>query len=494
MAPLFALPNALILSTLAAEFPCREAQIRSLATLLAIRGALSRNIVLYGLEATGKSTVARALLEELSSDHRQELTNGDTENTSDTLRYAIIKSAECISGRHLLEQTVGSVAKAVDWEGNVGRGENLAQLVVEIGKMVESWTSEEYDGKRRLVLVFDGIDRQRDAPPTLLPALARLGEIIPNLTTIYITTSPRPNFLHLPGVPHIHFPPYSKAELITILGQAKPSPMLPSGESDTTYVWTRFLPTVYDSFTKHSSRDILSFRALSLRLWPQFIKSILDGQLSPSPYSKLFLANRSLFQNDSALLPSIISTLSLAAPQTQVQKQKDTHTLASQLPHTSRFLLLSSYLASLNPAKTDIHHFSKATTSKRKKRGGGTALTSSTPGVSKNRKISRKLLGPQAFVLERMLAIFHCIRTDAGIIKGQGKGPRQGDFEEVNGSADIGMAIATLASLRLLVKMGASGAGDALDGNVRYKVAVGWEVARALGRSVGVELEDYVAD
>jgi origin recognition complex subunit 5 len=28
------------------------------------------------------------------------------------------------------------------------------------------------------VLVFDGIDQQREAPPTLLPALARLGEFV----------------------------------------------------------------------------------------------------------------------------------------------------------------------------------------------------------------------------------------------------------------------------------------------------------------------------
>lgn len=90
-----------------------------------------------------------------------------------------MKSAECISGRHLLEQTVGAVAKAVEWKENVGRCENLAQLAVEIGRMVDSWTvSGEEDEGRKFVLVFDGIDHQRDAPATLLQALARLGEIV----------------------------------------------------------------------------------------------------------------------------------------------------------------------------------------------------------------------------------------------------------------------------------------------------------------------------
>jgi origin recognition complex subunit 5 len=94
------------------------------------------------------------------------------------LRYAIVKSAECIGGRHLLEQTIGAVAKAVEFKGTLGRCENLAQLAVETGRLLEDWTTSNNNGRKRLVLVFDGIDHQRDAPPTLLPALARLGEIV----------------------------------------------------------------------------------------------------------------------------------------------------------------------------------------------------------------------------------------------------------------------------------------------------------------------------
>jgi len=73
---------------------------------------------------------------------------------------------------------VGAVAKAVEWKGPIGRCENLSQLVVELSRLLANWETSEEDGKRRFVLVFDGIDRQRDAPPTLLPALARLGEVV----------------------------------------------------------------------------------------------------------------------------------------------------------------------------------------------------------------------------------------------------------------------------------------------------------------------------
>lgn len=79
----------------------------------------------------------------------------------------------------MLEQTVGAVAKAVDWTGVSGRCESLSQLVVELGKLLSSGASNAPgDTKRRFVLVFDGIDKQREPPPTLLSALARLGEVV----------------------------------------------------------------------------------------------------------------------------------------------------------------------------------------------------------------------------------------------------------------------------------------------------------------------------
>lgn len=75
-----------------------------------------------------------------------------------------------------MEQTIGAVAKAVEWDGDIGRCENLAQLPVSIGRMMEKWTGGH--AKRRLVLVCDGIDQQKEPPATLFPALGRLGEIV----------------------------------------------------------------------------------------------------------------------------------------------------------------------------------------------------------------------------------------------------------------------------------------------------------------------------
>lgn len=79
-----------------------------------------------------------------------------------------------------MERTLGAAATALNWRGNVGRCENASQLVAELGKILGSIeVSDKRDSiRRRLVLVYDGIDRQRDAAPTLLAALARISEIV----------------------------------------------------------------------------------------------------------------------------------------------------------------------------------------------------------------------------------------------------------------------------------------------------------------------------
>ncbi len=109
-----------------------------------------------------------------------------------SLYYTVVKSAECITGRHLLETIVGAIAHAVGWKRNVHRCENLAQLAVEVGRLLDDSSHKlELVGqidhaKDKFVLVLDGIDRQRDAPPTLLPALARMGEVVSDLFPLHI--------------------------------------------------------------------------------------------------------------------------------------------------------------------------------------------------------------------------------------------------------------------------------------------------------------------
>ena len=94
--------------------------------------------------------------------------------------FAIVRSIECITARHLLERTIiackDALGKIDDGEAAQqlssydGRCESLSSLTVQLERILRL--------KSKFILVFDGIDRQREAPSTLLPALARLGEIV----------------------------------------------------------------------------------------------------------------------------------------------------------------------------------------------------------------------------------------------------------------------------------------------------------------------------
>lgn len=150
-----------LLAGLLSSYPGRELQARALATLVYPRAAPCRNLVIHGTEATGKSAVTAALLGTLQQDPAADLS------------HAIVKSPECVTARHLFERTAGAVADALRWTGPVARCETLAALAVELGKMLNH---AEHGEGGHFVLVFDAIDRQREAPPTLLPALARLSE------------------------------------------------------------------------------------------------------------------------------------------------------------------------------------------------------------------------------------------------------------------------------------------------------------------------------
>ena len=298
----------------------------------------------------------------------------------------------------------------------------------------------------------------------------------------------------------------------------------------------RFIGAVYDSLAKAACRTLPALKHACETLWPRFTAPIAQGIYGAREFSKLLVAGRVLFQDENVLEPGVVSlppagsskpslpsnpnpSFITAGPLSPVKKPpqpsatlKGTTTadLATLLPPTARLLLLASYLASHNPSRYDITLFSTHYHG-RKRRLGGPKLKSSTPGQrSKHRKISRKLLGAHAFVLERMLAIYAAVRSEWD----PKFNLREGDeVVALTGDVDVGMALATLASLRLLVKVGGAGGGgsaamggiglsgggglvpaDVMDRGGKWRVNVGWEFVRRVGRSLGVEVEEWLVE
>ncbi|KAK7948059.1 uncharacterized protein PG986_008945 [Apiospora aurea] len=495
MGSLFQLPDEL-LATLLSTYPCREPQIRTLATLVYPLAAPCRNLIIHGTEATGKSAITASLLAALGSDDEVET----------TLSYAIVKSPECVTARHLFERTTAAVAHALQWPNPAGRCETLAALTVELSKMLKY---VERGKGWRFVLVFDAIDRQKEAPHTLLPALARLSEIIPNLTTIFILTAPFPALLRTPSTPNLYFPPYTKAQYTTILSTTSTPPSLPNTtDQEALDLYARFIAAVHDSLAKPASRTLPRLQQACQALWPRFTAPIAAGTHKAREFSKLLIAARAYLQDESQPPPLLSNGLrsqpgSAATTPTKPKPSKPltktTTDLSNLLPSTAKLLLLSAYLASHNAPRHDQTVFSTWHHGRRRRGGGVTStLSGGRRGPRpKHRKIARKLLGPGVFVLERMVAIYAAVRREwiADHQKGS-EGLVNNNNSVVDG--DVGMAIATLASLRLLLRVGGGGAAasgsDMMDRGGRWRVGVGWEVIRGVGRSLGIEVEDWLVE
>ncbi|KAL4884384.1 hypothetical protein BJY04DRAFT_225628 [Aspergillus karnatakaensis] len=321
-------------------------------------------IVVHGISATCKSTIVSNVLAALEVPH------------------AIVRSPECITGRHLLTKILWAILEALgrrdEWEKfGKGRCEHVSSLAVLLGECLAP-SPGFGKGVEKFVLVLDGIDKQREAPPTLLSALARLGEMIPPLSVVLILSStPRPLFLQAVGVPHVNFLPYARKEAIAIILNAGAPAVLGLPVETSVQLYTHFVSAVYDSLVGPTASSIPVFKSICEKLWPQFVSPITSGEAPPGDsedwdFSRLLVKNRSLFrrQGESALVHRIV-TEDTPPPKTNGSFFKPSSLLSAvsapsplpSLPYFATLVLTSAYLASHTPQRLDTIFFSKFSSS-----------------------------------------------------------------------------------------------------------------------------------
>lgn len=289
-----------------------------------------------------------------------------------------------------------------------------------------------------------------------------------------IVRYPSARFLRSSGVPHIYFPPYTREQASAILSLDAPN-IFPNRESqpqgytedelqaDNVWLWSRFCQAIWDALAKGAANDLVSYRAICDRLWRPFVQPVVDGTFGTRDFSRLIVHQRKLLQEESCLGDTLVIDTDAVQP-----RQITTH----EFPYYTKWLLCAAYLASHNPARMDTLYFMKATERKRRKKGGGTAAGRQ----SKTRKIPRHLLTPAAFPLDRLLAILHAILP-----------------HDLTSTIDIYTQVATLSSLRLLVRSGMY-SSDALDRNGRWRITYNWDYTLKIARTLNFDITDYVAE
>jgi origin recognition complex subunit 5 len=91
--------------------------------------------------------------------------------------YAVVSSRECLTVRHLLEQAATKCwlkMKELEELGTMRCSQSRCDSVNNLASQLEKLLKP----APKFVLVFDGIDKQKDATPILIPGLARLGHIV----------------------------------------------------------------------------------------------------------------------------------------------------------------------------------------------------------------------------------------------------------------------------------------------------------------------------
>ncbi|KIX09151.1 uncharacterized protein Z518_00229 [Rhinocladiella mackenziei CBS 650.93] len=542
-----------ILDLILQQCPCRESQIRQLASIYNGVFPSPPVLVAYGLEYTDKTEVIVNVLEKSG------------------IQYAVIKSRECLNQRHLLSKIFAACVSALAQESQIEQYDKLDSINALLGNLRRIF---EQNSGGKFVIVLEEIDRLKQAGQTLIPALARLGDQIPGLSVILTSNSPRPLPLHKAGVPHTHFPPYTRSEAVFIvtsrsthlLSIQSANPTVQIEENHISKLYAQFAVTVYDSLiSSTSSTSIKTFLSTCEKLWPQFISPIVSGQ-NPTgtgktkswDFAKLLVHNRGLFQSEGekalhdrlslcsrrpvteelTQLESTAESLSvLSTPSKRATRQWDFSatpreasslttkwTLAPTRPpllkHFSTLVLLSSYLASHTFPKHDILLFSRlsstsSSTSKKIRRlrqtptkkktiltpNGAPSKTSHESSTMTNSR-TRSLFSvhgdpgtPRPFTLERLLAILRAIHP-RGIPNRPGGGVSDRVYRELG----------ELEKLRLVVRTWASGSGATSNlsgstittgrgsddsGEEKWRVNVGRDWVVSMGHVWGMGVSEY---
>ncbi|KAK2766205.1 hypothetical protein FQN54_007721 [Arachnomyces sp. PD_36] len=519
MAP--SLPTELLLS-ITQQWPCRDLQILQLASLLSPYTPSPATIVVHGIEATGKSGIVRSILSQYGDQDKDEDDDTYSSSNARAIPHAYVRCAECITGRHLLSKIIAAILAALGLPEDAVKGaiDHVCTMGVVLKDIFEGRKGGGVGEIEKLVLVLDGVEEQREAQQFLLPALARLGEMIPALCVVMIlSTTPQPLAFEVVGIPHVYFPPYTRKEAISIITSSPPPP-IPEGElppETTSHIYPQFVSTVYDSLIGPTASTIPSFRSVCARLWPQFVGPITRGEKPLASgsgeqdvqwdFTRLLVKNRRIFQHhgEGVLVHRIAAPVVVPPPTTTsttaTATTKDTlvPTLPLSLPYLPTLVLTSAYLATYTHPRLDTVLFSKFASSasaQRKKNHHKRKLkkifaqtdTSAPPlqgaddpqtprkknGPGRPRKgetkAKREVIGAgsgltaRPFPLERLLAIYRAIDPDPTLL------PSSKGATAANATADavadmVYTELATLHRLRLVVPASRSGGGGGSKGD-----------------------------
>jgi len=342
----------------------------------------------------------------------------------------------------------------------VTKCDNICDFIMEL--------KNNLDSKQVHVILFEESERFRDADNYIRQVFTRLAELTGlNICCIWESKIDWNRFVPTRGLPSpfiINFPQYTKQEILELLVAGLPGER--SIQFKETYV-SMLLPIFY-----FVSRSLTELQHIALVNYTDYCAPVESGEITEQESRKLWF-------NIEKQLNNCISTVNLRevessqlkealkAKEDEENKENGSANVpviatrkSLELPYYSKFLLISAYLASYNPQRTDKRFFVKTHGKQRK----------SAMSMRAKDKYNSKLTGPKPFPLERLLAIFYNIVE-----------------ESVNPTANIYSQITSLVRLQLITGIG----NDILE-QPKYRCNVEFDFVKSVSRTLGFDIQKYL--
>jgi len=417
---------------------CREKQIQKLKGMLIGEDGISvpQTIFLHGLAATGKSLALKWILQ------------------SENIPHAVFHCVELYNVRLMLESILEQLL------GKPGRCDNVGEFV--------STIRQELEPNQAHVILFEEAARFRDTDAHLKQVFCRLQGLTKlNICCVWESRIDWTKFLPSRGLPApiiVHFPQFTKPELSELLIRSLPGERSLDFKRD----YISLVLSIFHLIT----RSLSELQHISNLNYTEYCRPVETGECQEGDTKKLWF-------NIEKPLKRCVSTVHLrevaSTQMRELQKAKEEEVKSEignqavsavgsrnsvELPFYSKFLLISAYLASYNPQRTDKRFFVKHHGKQRK----------TAQSIKAKERFNSQLTGPKPFQLERMLAIFYNIVE-----------------EKVNPTANIYSQISSLARLQLITAVGI----DQID-QPKYKCNVTLDFVSGVAKTLKFDIAKYL--
>ncbi|KAI3800535.1 hypothetical protein L1987_28626 [Smallanthus sonchifolius] len=367
-----------------------------------------------------------------------------------------------------------------------------------MGKSSRSKKSEGCVNGSMVYLIFDSLELVRvwDKSATILPLLFKLHDIlkVPDLGLIFISSSSLDTYHWDTGfvdpIP-VYFPDYTEEGLKQIFMRNQSN--------------SKLLSTFLDVVLKPFCRVTRRLDELSTALSPLFKKYCeplddLDDIPDEETRRQLFTclqphigpALNEIFRVTSE--PSVEAGIKNNLKRKNPLKKFGNDSIDDidfHMSTSAKYLLISAFLASRNPATLDASFFdSTGGSANQKKKRKASEKSRDLKEASEQEQFMK---GPGTFPLERLLAIFQCLTSSEEYSLEEDEDSQEkmslgGDFGENSLMSDILLQVSSLCSANFLTK----GGSCPLEGSTRYRSTVSEDLALKVARSLKFPLSKYL--